>query len=86
MIKGLSCSTPEFGYCVFPDVSGLTESADSLAEYLLEKWRIAVTPGSAFGNAGKSHMRVNYRHDEIYLEKGLHLLEDALKSFKKDRV
>lgn len=81
-IKGISCPVPEFGYCAFPDVSGLAESADALAEYLLEKWNIAVTPGSVFGNAGKAHLRISYRHDELYLEKGLNLLEEALESYR----
>lgn len=84
-IKGISCAIPEFGYCAFPDVSGLAESADALAEYLLEKWHVAVTPGSVFGNAGKAHLRISYRHGEPYLEKGLNLLEEALESYRKDK-
>jgi len=82
-IKGISCSVPEFGYSAFPDVSGITKSADSLSEYLLEKWHLAVTPGSAFGTVGKSHVRVNYRHDESYLEKGLTLLQKALDAYRQ---
>ena len=82
-IKGITCPIPEFGYCAFPDVSGIADSADSFAEYLLEKRGIAVTPGSAFGKAGQGHIRINYRHEEAYVEKGLERFEAAVESYRK---
>jgi aspartate/methionine/tyrosine aminotransferase len=80
-IDGVSCEEPEEGYCIFPDFSKISESADELADYLLEEGGIASTPGSAFGNVGKAHIRINYRHEEPYLIKGLEKLEKTIKSY-----
>jgi aspartate/methionine/tyrosine aminotransferase len=82
-IGGVSCEMPEEGYCVFPDFSKIAESSDDLAEYLLEEGGIASTPGSAFGNVGREHIRINYRHEETYLRKGLERLEKTIKSYVK---
>jgi aminotransferase len=80
-IEGVSCETPEAGFWVFPNVSKIAVLSDSLVEYLLEEGGIAVTPGSAFGNAGLGHLRIIYRHEEKYLKRGLNKLAVAIKSY-----
>lgn len=84
-IEGVSCEKPEEGYCVFPDFSKIAESSDNLADYLLEEGGIACTPGSAFGNVGRGHIRINYKHEEPYLIKGLERLEKTIRSYIKAR-
>lgn len=85
-INGIFCEAPDFGYTVFPDISNIAPSSDDLAQYLLEKGRVATTPGSAFGRVGEGHLRINFRHEEAYLKKGLKAFEMAIKSYMKRSV
>ncbi|HEY8750334.1 MAG TPA: aminotransferase class I/II-fold pyridoxal phosphate-dependent enzyme, partial [Tepidisphaeraceae bacterium] len=66
-IPKTSCVVPDGAFYLFPDVSALLsmkchgqpiETADTLAELLLEHAHIAVVPGSAFGS--DRHLRISY--------------------------
>jgi aminotransferase len=54
---GLKCHSPRGSFYAFPDVTatGLTEK--EFAVGLLEKEKVAVVPGLAFGENGKGHVR-----------------------------
>ena len=61
---------PEGAYFVFPrmkDVVVHARDSHALAYDLLEKARVAVVPGSAFGPSGEAHIRLNFgrRPDDI---------------------
>ena len=57
---GLPCVKPQGAFYIFPDIrsTGLTDN--EFAEGLLAAERIAVVPGSAFGEQGKGHVRISY--------------------------
>jgi aminotransferase len=57
---GLDCFLPEGAFYCFPDVSSLGLSGTEFAERLLEKKEVAVVPGDAFGEFGKSFVRCCY--------------------------
>lgn len=59
-----SWQQPEGAYYMFPRI--LVDHADSrsFAIELLEKARVTVTPGSAFGPSGENHVRLAYCVDE----------------------
>ena len=80
-IERVRCAAPDFGYCAFPDVSQITTSTSHFADFLLERHHVGVTPGSAFGNAGNCHVRVNYRHEEAYLREGLRRLRNGIEDY-----
>src|SRR5437879_9004401 len=58
-IDRLSTDRPTGAFYVFPRVDIGLESA-SLAERILKEANVAVTPGSAFGDAGEGHLRLAY--------------------------
>src|SRR5439155_1100945 len=58
-IDRLSTDRPRGAFYVFPRVDLGMESA-SLAERILKQTNVAVTPGSAFGEAGEGHLRLSY--------------------------
>lgn len=70
---GLKCFEPRGAFYAFPDVSSTGMDGDRFAEKLLLEKRIAVVPGSGFGEAGRNHVRIAYcksmREIEIALEK-----------------
>jgi len=68
-IPGVECINPVGTFYTFPNISALGVSSLDLAEDLLEKARIAVVPGAAFG--WDSHIRMSFADSEENLEEGL---------------
>lgn len=59
-LKSLSCTVPRGAFYVFPDFSSFEKSDEALATQLLQEARVATAPGSGFGKAGTSHLRISY--------------------------
>ena len=61
-IDGIECGLPEGAFYAFPKVSGLynsrIKSSDDFSGQLLEEGRVAVVPGSAFGD--DRYVRISY--------------------------
>ncbi|HLZ09718.1 MAG TPA: aminotransferase class I/II-fold pyridoxal phosphate-dependent enzyme [Chloroflexota bacterium] len=57
---GLSCLEPEGAFYAFPSVIRLGLTDEIFAERLLLEERVAVVPGSAFGECGRGHIRCCY--------------------------
>ena len=84
-MPGLSCRTPNGAFYAFPNCAklygkkagarGIDSSAD-LALYLLEEARVAVVPGSAFGD--DDHIRLSYATSMENLKKGAQRIAAAL--------
>jgi aminotransferase len=57
---GLRCHMPQGAFYAFPsiEVTGLTD--EEFAERLLKEQKVAVVPGSAFGESGRGHIRCSY--------------------------
>ena len=74
-IKGINCLNPEGAFYVFPNCKKLigkkTKIKDDtdFVEKLLEKFEVAVVPGSAFGLQG--HFRISYATSMENLEKAI---------------
>lgn len=57
---GLSTFEPKGAFYVFPSVKSTGLTGDEFAERLLKSQRVAVVPGSAFGNSGRYFVRCSY--------------------------
>jgi len=75
---GLPTFEPHGAFYVFPSVhnTGLTD--DEFAERLLMEEKVAVVPGSAFGDAGQGFVRCSYATNYDLIEKALHKIENFL--------
>ncbi len=71
---------PEGAYYVFPKIIASHTSSKEFAIDLLNKTRVAVTPGSAFGPSGEHHVRMAYCVDEDTIN----LAFDRIESYFKD--
>jgi aminotransferase len=54
---GLKCHSPRGSFYAFPDVSASGFDGAGFAKALLEKEKVAVVPGIAFGENGRAHVR-----------------------------
>jgi aspartate/methionine/tyrosine aminotransferase len=69
---------PEATFFAFLDVRGCGRSSQSLADYLLERARVVVVPGSAYGPAGEGFLRLSFAYDDESLRRGVGAVVQAL--------
>jgi aminotransferase len=64
---GLKCHLPRGSFYAFPDVSPTGLSEKEFAVGLLEQEKVAVVPGTAFGDNGRGHVRACFAtaYDQI---------------------
>jgi len=68
---GLSCHMPNGAFYAFPSVRGTGLSSREFAIQLLERERVAVVPGNAFGFGGEGHIRASYATSMTDIEKAM---------------
>ena len=77
---GLDCFEPEGAFYIFPSIRKTGLSSQEFCEQLIEKHRVAVVPGDAFGKCGEGYIRVSYayslQHIKTALERIRLFLED----------
>ena len=79
-IPGFSCPEAKATFYLFPKIQG---DDKKLSMDLLEKFNIAVLPGSAFGTSGKGHIRFSITCSTELLEEAIFLLEEYYSLEKK---
>lgn len=57
---GLPTVEPKGAFYVFPEIRGTGLSSEEFAVRLLEEQRVAVVPGTAFGQCGEGYLRCSY--------------------------
>jgi len=68
---GLSCFEPRGAFYAFPSIAVTGLSDEEFAEKLLQEERVAVVPGSAFGEQGRGHVRACYATSYENIERAL---------------
>lgn len=72
---GLKCFEPQGAFYAFPsiEITGMDET--EFAETLLHEEKVALVPGSAFGEAGRGHVRCSYATAYEKIEEALERLQ-----------
>ena len=60
---GLPCTEPEGAFYMFPDIRCTGMTSEEFARELIEKYKVAVVPGTAFGDCGEGFIRCCYATD-----------------------
>lgn len=81
-IPGISCEVPKGAFYAFFKMDKGFRSMD-LAEMLLYKAHVALTPGSAFGSAGEGYLRMSYATSRENLIEGARRIGEFSKSLEK---
>jgi aminotransferase len=79
---GLSCHMPEGAFYAFPSIKGTRLSSLEFSKRLLEKEKVAVVPGTAFGSLGEGYLRLSYTSNMDKLKEALLGIERFVKSIK----
>jgi len=79
-IPGIKCLKPAGAFYVFPNVKGLFKPGRSnsmeLSDFLLDKGKVAITPGIAFGAEG--YLRMSYATSEKAITEGLKRIKETI--------
>ena len=80
---GLECFEPEGAFYIFPSIKKFGMSSEEFATKLLNEEKIAIVPGSAFGECGEGYLRVSYAYSIEELKEALGRLERFIKRLEK---
>ncbi len=59
-IKGISCTKPKGTFYAFPNISSLKMSGQEFTKEILERAKVAVVPGEAFGDHSGAFVRLSF--------------------------
>ncbi|HMD60672.1 MAG TPA: aminotransferase class I/II-fold pyridoxal phosphate-dependent enzyme, partial [Opitutaceae bacterium] len=79
-IPGISCILAQGAFYLFPNVSSFGLSSMEFCDALLDRERVAVVPGSAFGAEG--HVRMSYATSDETIVAGLARLANFCRGLK----
>lgn len=72
---GLPCFEPEGAFYVFPSLAKTGMDSETFCECLLQEERVAVVPGSAFGDCGEGFARISYCYSIKHITEALRRME-----------
>ena len=68
---GLTCFEPMGAFYTFPNISRFGMSSEEFATTLLKEEKVAVVPGTAFGDCGEGFVRISYAYSLKNLKEAL---------------
>ena len=80
---GLPCFPAQGAFYLFPSIEPTGMDSETFCEKLLEEERVAVVPGSAFGESGKNNIRISYAYSLKHLTEAANRMERFLRNHKK---
>ena len=72
---GLECFEPFGAFYVFPSIKEFGMSSEEFATRLLQEEKVAVVPGTAFGECGEGFLRISYAYSLEDLKEALERVE-----------
>ncbi len=82
---GLECFEPYGAFYVFPCIKEFGMSSDEFAERLLREEKVAVVPGTAFGDCGEGFLRISYAYSLENLKIALDKIQDFITRLRAEK-
>ncbi len=83
---GLPCFVPEGAFYTFPDIREFGMTSEEFALELLDREKVAVVPGSAFGESGDGFLRISYAYSIKELERAMDKIENFVKELRAEKA
>ena len=80
---GLSCFEPKGAFYAFPSITVTGMTSEEFSEKLLIEEKVAVVPGSAFGECGEGYVRCCYATSLAEIEEALMRMKRFVKKHRK---
>ncbi len=75
---GIECFEPFGAFYVFPSIKKFGMTSDEFATRLLQEQKLAVVPGTAFGDCGEGFLRISYAYSIENLKVGLERIKNFI--------
>lgn len=82
---GLTCFNPQGAFYIFPSIKSTGMTSADFCQNLLEKKRVALVPGTAFGDCGEGYLRVSYAYSIELINEALLRIEEFMKELNGDK-
>jgi len=82
---GLQCFEPYGAFYVFPCIKEFGMTSDEFATRFLEEEKVAVVPGTAFGDCGEGFLRISYAYSLEDLKVSIGRLGDFVARLRKEQ-
>lgn len=83
---GLECFEPFGAFYVFPSIQEFNMTSEEFATRLLNEEKVAVVPGTAFGECGEGFLRISYAYSLEDLKEALGRLGSFIQRLRNERV
>ena len=83
---GLPCFAPYGAFYVFPCIREFGMTSDEFATRFLQEEKVAVVPGTAFGDCGEGFIRISYAYSLENLKVAIGRLADFVARLKKEQA
>lgn len=83
---GLPCFEPYGAFYVFPCIAEFGMTSDEFATRFLREEKVAVVPGTAFGDCGEGFIRISYAYSLENLKVAIGRLAHFVEKLKKERA
>jgi aminotransferase len=81
---GLSCFEPKGAFYAFPSVKSTGMTSEEFAENLLTEEKVAVVPGSAFGEYGEGYVRCCYATATDNIQEALRRMKRFVNKYRQE--
>ncbi len=82
---GLPCFEPFGAFYVFPCIKEFGMTSDEFATRFLQEYKVAVVPGTAFGNSGEGFLRISYAYSIDNLKVAIGRLAEFVEGLRKEQ-
>ena len=81
---GLTCFEPLGAFYVFPCIKEFGMTSDEFATRLLQEEKLAVVPGTAFGDCGEGYLRISYAYSIEQLKTALERMKTFVERLRNN--
>ena len=82
---GLECFEPYGAFYVFPCIKEFGITSDEFAVRFLEAEKVAVVPGTAFGDSGEGFLRISYAYSLDNLKEAMSRMKRFVEKLREER-
>ena len=82
---GLECFEPFGAFYIFPCIKEFGMTSDEFATRFLEEEKVAVAPGTAFGDCGEGFLRISYAYSLEKLKLAIGKLEHFITKLRAEK-
>ena len=79
---GLTCREPKGAFYAFPSIKSTGLTSGEFCEKLLNSKKVAVVPGTAFGDSGEGFIRVSYCYSVEHINEAIQRIGEFLEELK----